>query len=63
MLRTFNVSDLLTAALRTVLLVAALSAPLAFIPVATGGQQVVIEAPGSQKVGAGFVLLMSLQRG
>jgi hypothetical protein len=49
---------------RAALLVAVLAAPVLAMPAAAGGDQVaVIEAPGLKKMGAGFVILMSLQRG
>jgi hypothetical protein len=48
---------------RAVLIVAALAAPVLAMPLSGGEQTSSIEAPGLKKTGAGFVLLMSLQRG
>lgn len=49
---------------RAVLLVGVLAAPVLAMPASAGGEYAaVIEAPGFKKMGAGFVILMSLQRG
>lgn len=48
---------------RAVLIVAALAAPVLAMPMSGSGEGSTIEAPGLKKTGAGFVLLMSLQRG
>lgn len=48
---------------RAVLIVGVLAAPVLAMPAAGGNQVAVIEAPGFKKTGAGFVILMSLQRG
>lgn len=48
---------------RAALLVGVLAAPVLAMPAVGGEQVAVIEAPGLKKTGAGFVILMSLQRG
>jgi len=47
---------------RAGLIVAALAAPVIAMPMG-GSEGTRIEAPGLKKTGAGFVLLVSLQRG
>ncbi|RJG45855.1 MULTISPECIES: hypothetical protein [unclassified Mesorhizobium] len=48
---------------RAALILAMLAAPVLAVPAARGSTGTTIEAPAHKKVGAGFVLLMSLQRG
>jgi hypothetical protein len=48
---------------RALLIIAALGAPVLAMPMSGGDQGGRIEAPSVKKLGAGFVLLMSLQRG
>ena len=50
-------------ALRTLLVCAALAVPVLAMPAMSGVGGDYIEAPVSKKKGAGFVLLVSLQRG
>ncbi len=47
---------------RAVLLLGLLAAPILAVPAARGSDGATIEAPMPKKIGAGFVLLMSLQR-
>jgi hypothetical protein len=48
---------------RAILLTIALAAPVLAVPVGRGDSGTTIEAPALKKMGAGFVLLVSLQRG
>ncbi len=48
---------------RAALILAMLAAPVLAVPAARGSTATTIEAPALKKSGAGFVLLMSLQRG
>lgn len=48
---------------RAVMVALMLAVPLLVVPSIAGQQDRVIEAPMSKKTGAGFVLLVSLQRG
>ena len=47
---------------KTLLVVLAVSAPMLAVPVARGSSGETIEAPANKKTGAGFVLMVSLQR-
>lgn len=38
------------------------AAPLSMVPQVNAGDRAIIEAPGQKKMGAGLVLLVSLQR-
>jgi hypothetical protein len=48
---------------RTLAFVLALSAPVLAVTSLQAGQETIIEAPTMKNMGAGFVLLVSLQRG
>ena len=48
---------------RTLLVMLAVAAPVLAMPVIQGADGKVIEAPTMKRTGAGFVLLVSLQRG
>lgn len=53
---------ILPSMIRTLVLSAALAVPVLAVPAMGGDQGGRIEAPTPTKMGAGFVLLMSLQR-
>ncbi len=57
--QTFNCLRLLPRALVVVL---AISAPILMVPSLRAADQTTIEAPALKKTGAGFVLMVSLQR-
>lgn len=48
---------------RVVVVVLAMSAPILIVPSLQAADQTIIEAPTMKKTGAGFVLMVSLQRG
>lgn len=47
---------------RAALLAALVAAPALMVPKVNAGDRVTIEAPSQKKIGAGLVLLVSLQR-
>jgi hypothetical protein len=49
--------------LRSAIAVAMLTTPLLMVAKVNAGNQVTIEAPAMKKMGAGLVILVSLQRG
>lgn len=48
---------------RALVVVLAISAPVLMVPSLRAADQTIIEAPAVKKTGAGFVLMVSLQRG
>ena len=48
---------------RTLMVILAISAPILMVPSLRAADQTIIEAPTMKKTGAGFVLMVSLQRG
>lgn len=48
---------------RAVVVILAISAPILMVPSLRAADQTIIEAPTMKKTGAGFVLMVSLQRG
>jgi len=47
---------------RALLLLGLLAVPMMAMPAVNAGQGATIEAPSAQKMGAGFVLMVSIQR-
>lgn len=56
------VNNILRLLPRAVLLATLVAAPVLMVPKVNAGDRVTIEAPSQKKMGAGLVLLVSLQR-
>jgi hypothetical protein len=54
--------DIVRHAPRAALLIALIASPVLMVPHVEAGDTVTIEAPAQKKTGAGFVILVSLQR-
>ncbi|MGI6851594.1 hypothetical protein [Mesorhizobium sp. 1B3] len=57
-----QLTDTLRLLVRAAFLAGLVAAPLLMVPQVNAGDRVFIEAPGQKKMGAGLVLLVSLQR-
>lgn len=57
-----QVTDTLRLLVRAVFVAGLAAAPLLMVPQVNASDRVIIEAPGQKKMGAGLVLLVSLQR-